>query len=82
MQLMKGLLLGGELVVVYIEILDTKGGVGEAAWLHKRIQKMKISGSLSNKKQEIFDGLKYALIAYKDAGVLSKTTEYGFLLEY
>lgn len=73
---------GGELIILYIELLDAKGGIGEPAWSHKLIQKMEISDALKDKKAAIVQDLKAAFIAHKDAGVSSKTTDYSLQLDY
>ncbi len=71
----------GELLILKVELLATKGGVGDDAWSHKKINNFKLPERFKEKRDQIIDDLKEAFIAYKDGGVFSKTASYSLTLD-
>ena len=68
-----------QLIVVYIELLATRGGRGEPCWSHQRIRKLEMPAQVD--RAEMLTDLREALLAYKDGGVYSASTAYSLTLD-
>lgn len=71
----------GELLVIYLDLIDAKGSRGGPGWAHWKIRDMKLPDSLQSQRDEIIADLKMALTAYKDAGYFSVKTTYSVTLD-
>jgi len=75
----------GTPLLLRLDLLDAGGKRGGAAWSHWGL--IFINGSrglplqLKDSRQTILEDLRQALSAYKDAGVLSKSTEFSVTLD-
>jgi hypothetical protein len=71
----------GTLIPVDIDVLSAFVDAAGDARSHKRVLRIDIPQHLSSHRREILDDLRDALVAYKDAGVFSKTNNYQLTLD-
>lgn len=79
----------GELIWVELKLVNCGGKRNAPGWSIKRITKICLMGGSSNhlpenlvsKKEKIVSDLYEGLLAYKDGGVYSSTTDYKLTLE-
>lgn len=71
----------GELLVVDLDLMEANGKPGEAGWAHWKICQFDIPPHLQQSKAEILADLESALVAYRDGGIYSSTTDYSVALE-
>jgi len=75
----------GTLVTVRLDLLDGKGKPGEPGWSHWLLVRLNgtsgLPPALGPYKRSVIESLKQALLAYKDAGVLSGNTDYTVTLD-
>lgn len=69
------------LIYLELEIIDAGGKPGGPCWSHKRLRRIEFPEQLKGRRDEILIDLKNALIAYKDFGIYSVSTEYALTLD-
>lgn len=58
-----------------------KGNPGGPCWAHTKVSKFDIPSNLEARREEIFQDLREAFLAYRDGGVFSTSTEYSLQLD-
>ena len=71
----------GELIWFKREGLAFKGERGGPCWLHFKVYDFKIPESVQNCREEIFQDLREAFLAYRGAGIYATCTEYSQQLD-
>lgn len=71
----------GVLMFVTLKTIETTGGVGQPCWAKKKLLSMDLPDDLKKDRARILEDLEAALIAYKDGGVFSASSEYSLTLE-
>lgn len=75
----------GTLLTLRLDLLHATGKRGGAAWSHWRLVRLNgtngLPSALKEHKQAILDDLRYALLAHKDGGVSSKSTDFTVTLD-
>lgn len=70
-------------VLIVVRLDEAGGGVrGGKGWCHYKLLKLDLPEDLRGRRQDIINDLKEALVAYKDAGVYSATTEHVATFEF
>ncbi|AWH32968.1 MULTISPECIES: hypothetical protein [Stenotrophomonas] len=75
----------GTLLTLRLDLLNGNGKPGEPGWSHWLLVRLNgtngLPPTLGPYKQSIKESLRQALVAYKDAGVLSGNTDYTITLD-
>jgi len=71
----------GSLMLAKTLTLEVGGGVGKPCWGRKKLLAIDIPPHLKDKRKLILKALEAAFTAYKDGGVLSRSTSFTFNLE-
>ncbi|HQS83044.1 MAG TPA: hypothetical protein PKV42_11365 [Thiobacillus sp.] len=71
----------GELVVVWLALMEHRGERGEPGWSHWKLRGIDLPPHLQNRREEVLADLEEALIAYKDFGTYSVNTNYTITLD-
>ncbi len=71
----------GALIWFKREGLAFKGERGGPCWLHFKVYDFKIPESVQNCREEIFQDLREAFLAYRGAGIYATCTEYSQQLD-
>jgi hypothetical protein len=75
------LFLGGKLIELRIDIVQTTGGVNQACWTHYRLRYALLPQDFHLAKDEVILCLQEALLEYKDGGVFSSSTSFSLTLD-
>src|SRR5689334_23273449 len=67
----------GELIEIGIDNIENTGGLGEPCWSHLKIRYINLPAHLEQRRAEVIECLREALLAYKDGGVYSGATEFS-----
>jgi len=70
----------GELVEVGLDLIDSKGRRGAPCWAHIQVRYINLPPHLEQRRPEVVECLREALLAYKDGGVYSASTEFSLTL--
>ena len=75
----------GTPLTLRLDLLHATGKRGGAAWSHWRLVRLNgtngLPSALKGHTQAILDDLRYALLAHKDGGVFSKSTDFTVTLD-
>lgn len=71
----------GELLTVDLDTEEAGGTRGGACWSHKRVRRIQVPRHLADKRSQILDDLKEALMAYKNGGVYATASTYTLTLD-
>lgn len=75
----------GTPLTLRLDLLHATGKRGGAAWSHWRLVRLNgtngLPSALKGHTQAILDDLRYALLAHKDGGVFSKSTDFTITLD-
>lgn len=71
----------GYLMTAKIKLLEAGGKLGEHCWSRKKLLALSLPSELEDKREIVLKGLEAALSAYKDVGILSKSTSYKLTFE-
>jgi len=71
----------GFFIVIDLEIVDSKGGMGEPGWVHRKITRMEVPEDAFVFKEDIVFDLERAFTVYKDACMSSRNTTFSVKLD-
>ena len=71
----------GALIWFKWEVIDFKGARNAPCWLHFKVYDFKIPEAIQSHREEIFQDLREAFLAYRGAGIYATCTEYSQQLD-
>ena len=71
----------GELIWFKREVIDFKGARNAPCWTHQKVYDFKIPESVQNYREEMFQDLREAFLAYKTGGIFATSTEFSTQLD-
>ena len=71
----------GELIWFRREVIDFKGARNAPCWTHQKVYDFKIPESVQNYREEMFQDLREAFLAYKTGGIYATCTEFSTQLD-
>ena len=71
----------GELIWFRRAMIDFKGARNAPCWTHQKVYDFKIPESVQNYREEMFQDLREAFLAYKTGGIYATCTEFSTQLD-